>query len=93
MELQIIRDRCDGAQMSVAKMAGDLTEERRACEVASRSTEIFWIEVVDLHPQLDARSDASFSVITRRHLAFEAGGVRAWSGIVQLLLLGASRCG
>ena len=28
VELQIAWDRCDGAQMSVAKMAGELTEER-----------------------------------------------------------------
>ena len=49
VELRITRDRCDGAPMSVAKMAGELNEERRDCEVASRSTEIFRTEVADLH--------------------------------------------
>ena len=44
--------------MSVAKMAGELTEERRACEVASRSTDIFRTEVVEFRRHLDARSDA-----------------------------------
>ena len=34
-----------------------------------------------------------FGIMTRRHLAFDAGGVRVWSGIAQLLLVRATRCG
>ena len=58
VELRVVPDRCDRAQPSVAKMAGELTEERRACEVASRSIEIFRTEVTELRRHLDARSDA-----------------------------------
>ena len=41
VELRIVQDRCDRAQASVVKMAGELNEERRAFEVESRSIEIF----------------------------------------------------
>ena len=62
--------------MSVAKMAGELTEERRAYEVASRSVEIFRTEVADLQRQLDARSDA-LETSHRQLTSSEAARVRA----------------
>ena len=57
-------------------MAGELTEERRAYEVATRSAEIFRTEVTDLRRQLDARSDA-LEVSHRQLTLSEAAHVRA----------------
>ena len=76
VELQIAQGQRDGAQLSVAKMAGELTEERRACEVATRSAEIFRTEVTDLRRQLDARSDA-LETSHRQLTSSEAARVRA----------------
>ena len=76
MELQIAQGQRDGAQLSVAKMAGELTEEQRACEVATRSAEIFRTEVTDLRRQLDARSNA-LETSHRQLTLSEAARVRA----------------
>ena len=60
----------------MAKMAGELTEERRASEVATRSAEIFRTEVADLRRQLDARSDV-LEMSHRQLTSSEAARVRA----------------
>ena len=57
-------------------MAGGVTDERRACEVTSRSREIFRTAVADLRCQLDARSDAIETSHSQLALT-EAARVRA----------------
>ena len=76
MEPHIAQGQRDGAQLSVAKMAGELPEERRAGEVATRSAEIFRTEVTDLRRQLDSRSDA-LETSHRQLTSSEVARVRA----------------
>ena len=55
VELGVTRGKCDRAQSAVAKMAEELTTERQALEVTTRSTEVFRSEVRDLRRQLESR--------------------------------------
>ena len=48
VELGVTHGKCDHAQSAVAKMAEELTSERQALEVVTRSTEVFRSEARDL---------------------------------------------
>ena len=57
-------------------MAGELTMERRALEVATRSTKVFQSEVWYLRCQLDTRTD-DVNIIQSQLSSSEAARVRA----------------
>ena len=57
VELGVTQGKCDCAQSTVAKMTEELTIERQALEVATRSTEVFRSEVRDRRRQLESRTE------------------------------------
>ena len=76
VELRVVQDRCDRAQVSAEKLAAELADERRAFEVETRSTEVFRTEVSDLRRQLELRSSA-LEVAHNQLASSEAARVRA----------------
>ena len=76
VELGVTRGKCDRAQAAVAKMAEELTTERQALEVATRSTEVFRSEARDLRRQLESRTE-EVGILQGQLTSSEAARVRA----------------
>ena len=77
VELGVTRGKCDRAQAAVAKMAEELTTERQALQVATRSTEVFRSEARDLRRQLESRTEEEVGILQGQLTSGEAARVRA----------------
>ena len=74
--LRFTQGKCDHAQSAVAKMVEELTTERQALEVATRSTEVFQIEGRDLRRRLESRTE-EVGILQSQLSSIEATRVRA----------------